>query len=270
MKLYILRVRDGTVIESFRIPMAITPAEIQEGTISPINIPKWLEIPEMVGLPGYPNIQVICWWATYFYNLYRITYGIVGTPLHSIVNMGIAHLAANYHWAWTAKWLISVIVPVAVVAGILYLWNPAFETRKYWEEQDQRTANAGNFHYIMTYKEKMWWADLWAMDPARRGYYHRCSEISGVRMWEKRNTRTFGYDVDWWELGKTVTQRTSAWLQYRRYVWDTFFVEYLGVMNKISPGLYALQPQYKNKYLETMPHLYKKPTPELCKEPFPF
>lgn len=269
MKLFILRYRDGTVITSLRAPRVITPAEIQEGTISPFDIPKWLNIPEMTGLPGYPSIQVICWWASYFYNLYRITYGIVGTPLYSIVNMGIGHLAANYHWAWTAKALLATVVPAFVMLGIAYMFDASYERSRYYEEQERLTANAGNFHYIMTYKEKMWWADIWAMHPDRRGYYVRGNEISGIRVWEKRNTRTFGYDCDWWELENTVTQLKSAWLDHKRCVWQTFFAEHVGLLHEVSGGLYMLRSTYQNKYLETMPHYFTKPVEELYKEWFP-
>jgi len=256
MKLYVLRARYGSYVTAASAPKPPPPDEIEKLKIEFAAGPSWLQLPYLIGKPGYPTVPEAHWMALYFYIRAAYTWGLVHSEAAAYTNAQLAALVAKIQMATVAGYVFFVVLAVVVVAAVL--WWLATHIDKHV------SLGCWPFRYLFVYQEKVWYADFIGKDANGRPYYVACPSPGIFRMTERRGVSYGGFRCDAWDFAGSWVQSYSGLFVYKEWRWDTAFVDYIGPCEHTGPTTYALKEPAVDPYSAPAPPGYVVPPAQRC------
>lgn len=260
MKLFMLHERTGYYTQTLYKPKLPT-AEQEEEIKKEIEIEKaGIHFPPETGTKWGPSHNLVAMWAGY---LMRIAI--------TVLNL---HDAKMYAWvnAWLQRWATKFVIGAKLGAAFYYVSMIAFAAILLYIVNPSTLEDGGISHYpdqyVGVYQGKMWFFDLQAISGGGEGLYFNCGLIPGQIFQHTRNIRWIGKTLDEFSFHGTWTYLWHDTLQWRYYVWNTAFAEYIGVMSHIVGSAYMLRKPVTDPYLAEAPRPWLKPVYQHCYKHF--
>lgn len=194
---------------------------------------------------GYSEVQI----GQMMEHAYFAKYQVVGfNPV-----TGLADVIARNKSAFTSRpdeppqILTGKVIVIGAVIAVIIIWY-LFSTH-----EETATIEPPEPLWIVTYKEKAWYADCIAHTPRDKYHYKRCfwppftisSTIRGIEAREGTYDRLVF-------LG-THFEKVAGKLFWHWYNWDFFDVDFVGFLTQRAENLYMLKEGYSDTYAPEKP-----------------
>lgn len=171
------------------------------------------------------------------------TYGLWGVSAHEFI---VARLWVLYETSLVSVWWVLPAHFVLTV-GVLWLLNPAHVTG-YSEEYPM-------LRYMMTYRERMWWAEAVKLERPGVVVYRKLAEIPGQLVMQQRNAGVTTVPgkrewVDRFYFGQTWREeRGHRWWMWTAIDWEVADCDFIGLLHHTGAALYQLREGYKDPWV---------------------
>lgn len=254
MKLYVLRERWGRLTETPFRPDS--PKEPEQ------DLDKALEEARYPGYYPWDGLDLkldpkFVWEIGKVLTLYGFrTLGLRGFHLHQWIRSVIITVNHRYVIGLAiAKYGSFIALPLLMLA-ILYAVNPKFTEFIAEEVFPQQ--------YLMTYEDRVWYADLALVDEEQRGVYHQCRQCHLMKLIEYRNSLFPRGPADMWELNHTWVEIKSRLLLHQEWRWNVAWVQFIGVCHSVFPGVYRLNERHTDPWVQDIQAPWRKDVADLC------